>query len=1144
MSGTFDDEKKENPWYSDDDDDAGFFGDEEDLDMIFEEEEDEETPIDPFAEGSCSVEDSLYVCLNEVGKVDIKKMASLAGVSEHEILECHAGKTILQDPDHWVCYRNEYGGWVLLSQYLRGNLEEVRKRLESYVDEYPGRFERNLELVEEAMPKRPKTEDIYIGLGASWISEYHIVNFLAWLFQLKGKVRVERVDSRWNVRIDTHLKDPSIFHIRYGTEKMPADQIVEHILNASTIQIYDTINVHKSNKRWKKQTRKGLRGNRGRRENSKERVEIREMNRKETEAAQGKAELILRAFQEWLENNPKEREEMVNEYWDRYAYVMPNYDGSFLTFPGMNPEITLRNHQKNAVLRILLSQNTLLCHDVGAGKTYEFVAGVHELYRTGISKRNMIVVPNATFKSTVEEHRKLYPEDKLIEIGPGGSFPKKEREEAYRRVREEDYVAVYIAYSWYDRLSMSKAFVEKKSKEREHEIRERAEFQNENGRYRITESEIQSEVSRENKRLEKLYRPDSPAYFDELGITTLVVDECQNYKNLHLITALRGVIGLNTEGSQKANLNLEKVKLVQKKKGRVIFATGTLLTNSISDLFAFQTYLEPEFMEDSNIAAFGQWMNTFGERSTAFEMDIDGRGSRMRTRFDHFNNMPELMAMFSQVCDFYSIDREEIALPEFKKYEDVSIPLTKEQEEYYDELAARTDEIRDGKVPTTEDNLLKVISDGRKVAVDIRTVKPEVIVSPDECKAGVCAKKVYEIYTEYPGRTQIVFCDFSTPKKAFNEYDELKKNLVDLGIPEKEIAFIHDATSDILRLQYLKNLDKGKIRVMVGSTLKLGVGVNVQSNLIALHHVDAPWRPSDLTQREGRMIRQGNTNAEVFQFRYVCERSFDAYVWQILESKQRFIGAFQSGKQGGINRREEEIDEVRISMSEIKMLAIGDPLIRERFTLTNQLEMLKITRDLRAAELRKLAFMEKKLARDIEEEKMWIDETRKDLLFFRKNREKQTKEERRETGEVFLEELAENAHMDIPRRLDTYMGFYVNLPSHMDPAAPYVLLQRPDAAMGKGYQARMKVDDPMKVTRVMDGVLMQGIPARLKNHREKLDRFLSEQENVSGELKTGNQCDEEVKALEKKIGEIDKELEKRKNVKDIKRKMFREKEED
>ena len=1136
MSGTFDDENKKNSGYSGEDDDSSLFEDEVDLDILFADEEEDEAPIDPFSEGICSVEDSLYLCLNEVGKVDIKKMASLAGVSEQEILECHAGKTILQDPDHWECYRNEYGGWVLLPQYLRGNLEEVRQRLEDYVDKYPGRFDRNLELVEEAMPKRPKTEEIYIGLGASWISEYHIENFLNSLFRLKKKVRVKRVNSRWNVEIAEHSKDPSVFHVMYGTERMSADQIVEHILNASTIQIYDKIRVQRNSKKWKKKQRRLGVG-------SKDKIEIRELNRKETEAAEKKAEVILMAFREWLVNNPKEREEMVNEYWDRYAYVMPSYDGSFLNFPGINPDIDLRSHQKNAVLRILLSQNTLLCHEVGAGKTFEFVAGVHELYRMGISKKNMIVVPNATFKSTVEEHRKLYPEDKLIEIGPGGSFPKKEREEAYRRVREEDYVAVYIAYSWYDRLSMSKAFVDKKSKEKEREIRARAELQNEQGKHFVSESEIQEEINKENKRLGKLYLPDSPAYFDELGITTLVVDECQNYKNLHLITGLRGVIGLNTEGSLKANLNLEKVKLVQEKHGRVIFATGTLLTNSISDLFAFQTYLEPEFMEKSNIAAFGQWMNTFGERSTAFEIDIDGRGSRMRTRFDHFNNMPELMAMFSQVCDFYSIDRDEIALPEFKKYEDVSIPLIKEQEEYYDELVERADEIRDGKVPSTEDNILKVISDGRKVAVDIRTVKPGVYVSPDDCKAGVCAKKVYEIYTEYPGRTQIVFCDFSTPKKTFNEYDELKKNLIDLGIPEKEIAFIHEATSDILRMQYLKNLDKGKIRVMVGSTLKLGVGVNVQSNLIALHHVDAPWRPSDLTQREGRMIRQGNTNAEVFQFRYVCERSFDAYVWQILESKQRFIGAFQSGKQGGIKRREEEIDEVRLSMAQIKMLAIGDPLIRERFTLTNQLEMLKMSRELRTAELRRLEMMERKLSRDIEEAEMWIGETKKDIEHYLSNREKQTKEERLETGEVYLEELADNAHKEFGRRLDTYMGFNVILPPRMDPAAPFVLLQRPGATMGKGYQAQMKVEDPMLVTRIMDGVLIQSIPARLKRHRANLERCLSEQENVTRELSMGNLYDEEMNTLKKRIEVIDKELEKRKNMKEIQRKMLREKEE-
>lgn len=582
-----------------------------------------------------------------------------------------------------------------------------------------------------------------------------------------------------------------------------------------------------------------------------------------------------------------------------------------------------------------------------------------------------------------------------------------------------------------------------------------------------------------------------------------------------------GVVGLHAQGSKKCNEMMEKVHYVQDSGGRIIFATGTPLTNSLTDLFILQMYLQPETLRCCGIEYFSEWITAFGERDASFEIDVDGQNFRIKYRYSKFHNLPELMALFSDVCDFYQPPEDE-RLPDFKGSTDVLVEKNELQEMYIEDIARRTENIHAGLVKRKDDNLLKVTVDGRKCALDMRLIDPEFKEETEKSRIEMCAQKVFENYEQFPGTSQIVFCDSSTPKKTFNVYDELKKCLVKRGVPSEDVVFIHEGTTEKKRRKLLEDLNIGKIRIMAGSTQKLGIGVNVQKNLLAVHHLDIPWRPSDMVQREGRLIRQGNQNQEVFVYRYITEGSFDSYSWQLLESKQRFISSFLEGTLDESHRSDSDIADTVLSYAEAKALAIGNPLIRKRVETSNQLERLRISQGQRRRQLLEFRRMDGTIQDDIRKREELIRRTRRDLDFYRKHREKLPRNERLEFGEELLEALRDNISRPSERFFDWYQNFRVMLPAQMTLEHPYIILTRQEED-GTSYTIQMKDAAAAGVSRKIDYALVH-LPDTLHEHQEKLEALRRQLLEVRKELIDGNPYDEMVEKTAEELKEIDKKL--------------------
>ncbi len=1059
--------------------------------------------FDESEKGICSVADSLAISMSRKGCVDIYYMAWVSGTDEDTVLDFHANNTIYQLPDEYLLAQTEnerkYQHWVLPVQYLTGNLHSLRKsavKAEAMLQDSSKSFKPNIDLIDSVMPDMVDFNDISVQLGAGWIDERYIAAFLMHLFNLRAKPLVEKCEGKWRIKVYGSISTV-LNKITYGTRRMTAIKIIEHTLNSSTIKITD--DVADDNKLGTKKL----------------------VNRNETYAAQAKQQQILKEFNEWLSKNTTVNQVLRKEYYETFSFCFPRYDGSYLELSDLDPGVELYKHQKDAIARIILTHNVALCHDVGSGKTFCYVIGVHELYRLGISRKNMIVVPNNVFSDAVETHKMLYPDDKILEISTD-DFTVKDRLEVIRKIKDNDYVAIYIASSKFDMLDMSKDFYEKQYYDEYFglaAIRQEKKDADDSWAVKHIEAKMKKVAERKQKFFENNVMTEKNC-FDKLGITTLVVDEAHNYKNLSIKTNYENVIGLSKQGSKKADLLKKKVEYIQGVNGRVIFATGTLLTNSIADLYAFQEYLQPETLRNSDIQNFGEWANTFGSISTSFEIDVDSQNYRYMTRLSHYHNLPELMNMFSEVSDFYHITDEDMDVPLFSDYDDIVVNKTIYNDNYNKEIADRTDNVRKGIVPNTEDNILKIVIDGRKCALDVRLVVPNAIVADEDCKAGACAKEVLRIYNENPGKTQIVFCDYSTPKNEFNVYGALKSLLLKGGIPAEEIAFIQDGTTESKKNKLLKALDQGKIRVMLGSTQKLGVGVNVQSRLLAIHHLDAPWRPSDLSQREGRLIRQGNMNEQVYIYRYMTSGSFDSYVWQILQNKRRFIGSFLAGTMHDFHRDESEIDTVMLDYSEVKALAIGNPIIRERIETYNILERTKLSNRQRRKQLAEVQKMLPKLKDDIQNCKYTIFVVNKDIEFFNEHKESLDAESRRAFGEELQEALDENIDVKYERLFDKYMGYSIMLPKGMNKDERYILVTR---AGGGTYKVDMMDKEAVNYSRAIDGTL-NGLSKR----RESLDKKLSdlEQQYVDSKkmLREGNPFEEEVGKLELRLEEIDKEL--------------------
>ncbi|MCD8206269.1 MAG: DEAD/DEAH box helicase family protein [Clostridia bacterium] len=852
-----------------------------------------------------SADDGLILSISNLGRVDIEYISEITGLDFKEILSSLKGQ-IFQNPEKWdECF---YKAWESADEYLTGNLQTKLDAALAADDKYLGYFSSNVEALKRVMPPKVPAADIYVTLGSPWVPSDVIQDFLYYLFDKKYPVSRDPYTGTWEISYYTYFYSDARLFETYGTKRLNALEIIELTLNMKNPTVYNEVY-------------------------NKERGTYTQIiNKDETVQALDRQKLLIDTFRRWVWEDGTRRARLEDIYNRKYCAIRKRtFDGSLLHFPGMSSDVSLYDYQKCAVSRILYSPNTLLAHEVGAGKTFIMVAAGMELRRMGLSEKNMYVVPNNIVAQWADIFKKIYPLADILVIS-SKDFTPKTRDNTLLKMRDEDHDAIIIPYSCFERIPVSVKFQKEQLDEQLDKISSVPAT--------VASSKLRRRQTALTKKRDKLagQKDDKKTiYFDGLGVTRLFVDEAHNYKNLAVDTNIDGVLGISTLGSAKCTDMLNKVRLVQKKNGGggVVLATGTPLTNSVVETFVMQTYLQPDELEYGLTQNFDSWAGMFGEKVTEFEVDVDTSGYRLATRFSRFHNLPELTSELALIADFHSPETSD-GVPVTDGYTDVLIPKTKEFADFLKLISVRADNVRNKRVDRKVDNMLLITTDGRLAALDLRLKVP---ASPEteDCKVRRCAERVFEIYKNYSFMrgTQLVFCDTSTPKEKFNIYDELKRILLSFGVPASEIAYIHDAQTDEVRLKLFEKVRRGDVRILIGSTFKMGLGMNVQDRLVAIHHTDIPWRPADMVQREGRILRPGNMNEKVFIFRYITEGSFDAYSWQILESKQRFISEILSGSYGA--RSGEDIKDSVLNYAEVKALAVGNPLIKKRVEKANEL---------------------------------------------------------------------------------------------------------------------------------------------------------------------------------------------------------------
>ncbi|MBO5745520.1 MAG: DEAD/DEAH box helicase family protein [Clostridia bacterium] len=1042
-----------------------------------------------------SPDEALIQCLNEVGRVDMKRLKNLTGLSV-DVLRRELKNAIFQDPaviNSLGRWRSDEG-WLLRAQYCCGNIYEKLLVAEEMNERYRSRFDSNVEALKACLPTAQTMEDIHVSLGAPWIPPSVFETFLKQLLHLKGNIKVilNEESLTWKIVIPesckSEVRNSVLNTLTYGTVDLSAIKIIEQTMNAKTVKVYD----EQMTFGW-----------------NTERV----LNREATLEAQEKQRLIIDRFDSWVRRDVTVRAMLEDCYNTAFAgYSYSPYDGSFLKLPDLNPQVKLYSYQRDAVARILLSpDNVFLAHDVGTGKTFEMCVGVHELYRMGKSHKNLVVVPNNVLSATVETHRRLYPDDKILVVYPK-DFSPKYRNDVLKTVRDEEQVAVFMAYSSFNMITMSKQYwIDKMSAELK-SLKNAVNCCTRKEEKRM----LEGAVKRLEKKLSKyVVETDNTPWlnFDDLGVNTLVVDEAHNFKNIPLNTKTDGIVGLNTGGSTKCREMLEKCHFAD----RVIFASGTPLTNSLADLFVLQTYLQADELKFRHIDSFDMWINCFGQRETTVEVDVDSNSIREVTRFSSFHNLTELMCLFSNVCDFHHISDDDSELPKFSGYTDVCVKKSPGQDKYIKELGERAEAIRAHTVKRNVDNLLKVTNDGRSCALDLRLVKSDTPFKEtgDNGKIEACAANIFKLYCEYPDTCQIVFSDIGTPKAGFNVYDELRKRLEAKGVPDYEIAYVHDATGETARIRLFEAINRGTIRVVIGSTSKLGVGVNVQERLIAAHHLSIPWRPSDMVQREGRILRKGNTMDEIFIFRYITEGSFDSYSWQLLQNKQRFISSFLSGTSAV--RDADDIADAVLNYAEVKALAIGDPLVRQRVETSNRLERAKIAARQRQKQIQSLRSLIESAPRELENIMAAKAIIEKDEALYLKTKESVSQEERIAFGEELLEALRDNVMQEKSRIFDFYQGFNIVLPADMDKDAPYITVESEN---GGRYIVDIDTDKPLGCSMRIDR-LLSDLTNRIKVMFDRISEIEKNTVSAKADVDRGNEHTAEVEALTEELERID-----------------------
>lgn len=1063
------------------------------------------------------ISDAMIHCLATLGKVDIEYIASVTGADYKTVIETLKG-SIYQNPDTWEeCF---YKGWETADEYLSGNLRRKLKSAREADRKYNGYFSDNVAAIIQVMPPAVASNDIYVTLGSPWVPTDIIDEFMEHLFgdpmlyiycresekraiRERYQTKHDELTGTWEIPNKTRYNHSVAVSNTWGTDKMEALHILEKTLNMKAIAIHEEISCS-ANASGKKKV----------------------INKTATFAAIEKQKKLIQEFQKWIWEDPKRKRRLESIFEDKYGCVRSRrFDGSFLEFPTMSKAVQLYPYQKDAVARNLFTPNTLLAHDVGAGKTYVMIAAGQEARRMGLSKKNMYVVPNNIVGQWEKIFHTMYPDAKLLCVDPKSFVPDK-RDGVLERIKNEDFDGIIIAYSCFEQIPLSKEYYLEELEARQKEIGDIVSQKSKATSRLKAKKDKMAEILKEmTLAMEDLY--DS-YYFDELGITRLFVDEAHNYKNVPLDTKADNVLGISSSGSKKCADMLDKVHMIQKKnegKG-VVMATGTPITNSITDAYVMQQYLQSGELAMLDLQSFDSWIGMFAEKQTEFEIDVDTNSYRLATRFSKFHNMTELTSLLALIADFHHVDERD-GVPSFDGREDVLIEKTQAFSDYLKEISSRADDVRSGNVNRREDNMLKITTDGRKAALDLRLVD-SLAYCGYESKVVRCAENVAEIYlkTKADRSARLIFCDTSTPKADFNIYDELKKHLIAYGIPEEEIAYIHDAETERKRSKLFKQVRNGEIRILIGSTFKLGLGVNVQDRLIALHHIDIPWRPADMTQREGRILRQGNRNKKVSIYRYITKGSFDAYSWQLLETKQRFISDLLAGSLS--ERESADIEDTVLDYAEVKALAVGNPLVKERVEAQNELSRYQ-TLQRKAAESRMNLETElTELVVKIIEQKHEVETCEQDSTRYErwkavnppaetKAGKEQEAEQRKLLRETLNQAVKENILIRKERVLTQYRGFDIVLPANMNEEKPFIWL----CGAGRNY---LEMGDTQKGNLMRIDIFLENLQDRLRKLRNGLSQQEGRERSIRDELAREENYTDKITELKRKVKELDERL--------------------
>lgn len=1043
--------------------------------------------------------EALTISLNEKARVDLLYMAGLTGKTEEKVAEELTG-VIFRDPVN--------GQWETADEYLSGNVREKLKTARIFAENHP-EFTSNVNALKQVQPVDLDASEIEVRIGATWIAPEIYRDFMVELFDTPGylvgrviDIRYSEASGAWNISGKNADSDRNVLTTAtYGTSRINAYKILEETLNLKDVRIYDT--------------KLDAEGN-----------EIRVLNKKETMLATQKQDAIKEAFKDWIFRDQERREKLCRIYNERFNSIRPReYDGSHLTFPGMNPEIELRPHQKNAVAHQLYGDNVLLAHVVGSGKTYEMVAAAMESKRLGIAQKSLFVVPNHLTEQWGAEFLQLYPGANIL-VATKKDFEPANRKKFCARIAMGSYDAVIIGHSQFERIPLSeerqKKIIEEQIEELEAGIQQ-AKLESDGSRFTVKQLEkTKKSLRRRLEKLENKEKKDDVVTFEELGVDRLYVDEAHYYKNAFLYTKMRNVAGIAQNEAQKSADMFNKCQYLDEITGGkgITFATGTPVSNSMTELYTMQRYLQYGKLNRMGLGHFDSWASTFGEVVTSIELAPEGTGYRAKSRFARFYNIPELMSMFKEIADIKTADQLELPVPE-AEYETVVLKPSEHQKEIVESLGERAEVIRDGGVDSSVDNMLKVTNDGRKLALDQRLVNP---LLPDDGDSKICAcvEKSFAIWKETASKrsAQLIFCDLSTPKGdgTFNVYDDLKKKLMAKGVPEAEIAFIHDANTEVKKTDLFSKVKSGQVRFLLGSTAKMGAGTNVQDRLIALHHLDVGWKPSDLEQREGRIIRQGNMNKRVHIYRYVTEATFDSYMWQLIESKQKFISQIMTSKSPV--RSCEDVDDTALSYAEVKALATGNPAIKEKMALDVEVSKLKL---LKANFVSNHYRLEDDIAKNFPQQIAVLNKSiegyKADLAKYQANRitdpEKFVMEvggtvfyEKKEAGAALLAVCQSMKQADAMINVGQYQGFSIRL--KFDSWNKEFILSLKNENV---YRVSLGSDENGNIIRINNA--LEAIPQKLAEAERKL-------ETVQGQLKNAM---EEVKKTFPKEEELNQKLE-------------------